>query len=325
MILAGDIGATKTNLALFSNTKDLQILKFKNFKSREYQNLQSIISEFMEGECVVSACFAVPGPIYNETCHATNLPWTIELSDLSVFLNNPSVFIINDLEAGGYSIDLLSAEDLVTIHLVESVVMANRGIISPGSGLGEAGLYWDGRTYHPFACEGGHCDFAPCDDEQIEFCSYLIKRFGHASYERILSGPGLINIFDFLVEVKKMENPAWLRKEFTEDDPSKAITYNALNKKSDVCVKTLDLFVSILGSECGNLALKFMSLSGIYLGGGIVPKILPKLLEKGFLDGFLNKGRFAEILKNVPIYAVMNERANLIGAARYSYLLNKNL
>ncbi len=316
MLIAGDIGGTKTNLALFEGEEfhDLQ-----TFPSQSYPNLRQIVEEFIKN-CgnisVQAAAFAIAGPVENGVCHATNLPWVVDTKELSKALNIPNVFLINDLEGNAWALDILGEKGMLQL-CPGNGLEGNRAVVSPGTGLGEAGLYWDGSKHHPFACEGGHCEFGPRDEVQIDLCRYIYKRFGHASYERVLSGPGLVNIYQFYRdELKRSELPE-VTEAFKQTDPARVITDYALKKTCPLCQDALDLFVSILGSEASNCVLKYMALGGVYLGGGIPPKILPKLQEQVFLDGFLDKGRFRLLLEQVPIYVILDDKASLRGAAHY--------
>lgn len=328
MLIAGDIGGTKTNLALFQEEEGSYAFShLMKFPSQEYPNLKTIVKEFMAsckkamGE-VHMACFAIAGPVKAGVCRATNLPWVVDAKELSSALNIPHVYLINDLEANAYSLEILSPDNLFELYPGKNVPQANRAVVSPGTGLGEAGLFWDGKKYHPFACEGGHCEFGPRNELQIDFCRYIYRKFGHASYERALSGPGLHNIYLFLRDEIKMKEPTWLAEALTQDDPAKVITQNGLNEKSELCLEALNFFVSVFGAECSNTVLKFMALGGVYLGGGIPPKILPKLKESVFFEGFVDKGRFRELLEEVPIRVILDDKASLKGAAHYCRLAN---
>jgi len=335
MILAGDIGGTKTNLALFEDREGVYSYShFASYPSQSYPNLRTIVQEFLEScksICDLSAlkfaCFAIAGPVIDGVCKATNLPWIVDHIELSKNLKIGQVFLINDLEANAYAIDILSPDNLLELYPGKGKKEGNRAVISPGTGLGEAGLYWDGKKHHPFACEGGHCEFGPRNQLQIDLCRYLYEKYGHASYERLLSGPGLFNIYLFFKEVMKRTEPNWLLEQMQKEDPSKIITQNALNHKSELCMDALNLFVSILGSEASNCVLKFMARGGIYLGGGIPPKILPKLKEPAFFKGFVDKGRFKSLLEEVPIWVILDDKASLKGAAHYcrSQLQTQNI
>ncbi len=325
MIIAGDIGGTKTNLALFEEEEGKYAFShLMKFPSQKYSNLKTIVLEFMQSckhiGSTKSACFAIAGPVKEGVCRATNLPWVIDAAELSLALNIPKVYLINDLEANAYAIEILSSDNIFELYPGKGNPQGNRAVVSPGTGLGEAGLFWDGKKHHPFACEGGHCEFGPRNEIQIDFCRYIYRRFGHASYERALSGPGLHYIYEFFRDEMSLGEPEWLKKELSEDDPARVITQNALNEKSEVCVTALNFFVSVLGAECSNSVLKFMALGGVYLGGGIPPKILPKLKEPVFFEGFVDKGRFRELLHEVPIRVILDDKASLKGAAHYCRL-----
>ncbi|MEZ5314668.1 MAG: glucokinase [Chlamydiales bacterium] len=328
MILAGDVGGTKVNLAFFKQPLlEYEGINLATFSSQKYENLNLIIRDYLnntkENFKIEAACFAVAGPIEEKKCYATNLPWIIDTKALVNELNIPNVYLINDLEANAYSIQILPTDSILQIHSKVIHPEGNRCIVSPGTGLGEAGLYWDGKSYYPFASEGGHCDFAPCNQLQMDFLSYLYDHFNHISYERILSGPGLLNIYHFFRDKICLNEPLWLSEKIQKGDPAEIITIHALEKKSILCEKTLDLFVSILGAECSNSVLKYMAIGGVYLGGGIPPKILPKLKERIFYEAFLNKGRFRQLLKEVPVQIILDDKASLKGAAYYCLLHSK--
>jgi len=228
--------------------------------------------------------------------------------------------LINDLEALAYGLDMLESKDFVTISEGAGDADGNMAVVSAGSGLGEAGLYWDGFRHHPFACEGGHTEFAPKNDVEIELLQYLMKKYGHqhVSYERILSGPGVQNVYEFLRDTGKEEEAAWLKEqlEVSRDVPA-LISELALSKKAQICDRTLSIFVSIFGSEAGNCALKFMGTGGVFVAG-IAGKIVPKLKEPGFVESFLDKGRMKSLLETVPVKVVLNDDSGLIGAARFA-------
>jgi glucokinase len=328
MIIAGDIGGTKTNLALFEEREgNYAYSHLATYPSKNYRDLKTIVVEFLESckpmyetATLHTACFAVAGPIVGGVCRATNLPWVIDSAELSKALNIPNIYLLNDLEANAWAIEILSADNVFELYPGKGKIFGNRAVISPGTGLGEAGLYWDGKIHHPFAGEGGHCEFGPRDELQNEFCRYLQYKFGHPSYERILSGPGLVNIYQFFKEKKGKKEENWLSEELKLSDPAKVITQNALNHKSEICVTSLNLFVSILGSEAGNCALKFMATGGVYLGGGIPPKILPKLKESSFFANFVDKGRLRNVLEAIPVRVILDDKASLKGAAHYCRL-----
>jgi glucokinase len=262
------------------------------------------------------ACFGVAGPVRRGRVETPNLPWVVDQETIARELRIESAWLINDLLANTYGIRALEDKDFVVLNAGSSNPIGNAAVISAGTGLGEAGSYWDGSRYHPFACEGGHSDFAPRSELEIDLLKYLIEKFGHASWERVVSGPGLHNIFDFLRDTGRGEAPAWLTDEMREKDPSAVISQAALEGKSELCVHALDMFISCFGAEAGNLALKFLATGGVFVGGGIAPKIIQKLSEKTFVDAFTDKGRFKHVLEAIPVRVILNDKTALLGAAR---------
>jgi glucokinase len=321
VIIAGDIGGTKTNLALFSEKEGYDPIHFATYPSKNYPDLYTVVSEFISSfknpYKIEKACFAIAGPIVENVCKTTNLPWIVDGFALSEKLNIPTVYLLNDLEANTWAMDILPAVSLVQLYEGRKPHIGNRAVVSPGTGLGEAATYWDGTRHNPFASEGGHCEFGPRNPLQMDLCRYLYERFGHVSYERILSGPGLYNVYQFYKEILKRPEPSWLAEELKQGDPARRITQHALAQKAEICVETLNLFVSILGAEAANCALKFMARGGVYLGGGIPPKILPKLKEPFFLEGFFDKGRFRELLERISVQVIIDDKASLKGAAHF--------
>ncbi len=321
LILAGDIGGTKTNLGHFVLEGDaFTPKKIRNFRNAEYPEFSSILKEFLKehpGEIEV-ACFGVAGPVINGVCRTTNLPWVVDISKLKALLKIEVVSLINDMEATAYGIQALPKTALAVLNHGKAVPQGNIAVIAAGTGLGEGMLIWDGRHYRAVASEGGHSDFAPCNNLELDLCKYLLKKFGHSSYERVLSGPGLLNIYDFLKERNYANEPAWLKNEMTQENSSSVITKNALHGRNKLCVKTLDLFCAIYGAEAGNLALKVLGLGGVYLGGGIAPKIISKLQDGVFRKAFLEKGRFSKFLSKIPVHAILEEKTALHGAAVYA-------
>lgn len=318
MILAGDIGGTKANLALFD--KEVGLHNFASFPTQKAPDLKTIIMTYMHNNHITSlthACLALPGPVENGICKTTNLPWSVERETLEKECNISNVFLLNDLEANAYATANLPAGSLALLTPGKEGKRGNRAVISPGTGLGEAGIIWDGQFYHPFACEGGHCDFAPRSELEVELYRFLSKRFDHVSYERVLSGPGLFNIYQFLHEERELEEPMWLKQMMQKEDPGRVITHHAFEGTSSLCAETLKLFVSLLGAEAGNCALKYLAFGGVFLGGGIPPKILPALKEGVFLDNFLKKGRLSNLLEKIPIWVILDEKAALKGAAYF--------
>jgi glucokinase len=319
MILAGDIGGTNARLALFDvQNGQFNLVSATIFPSRRYPSLDKIVTEFVStsGMRPTQACFGVAGPVTNGRVETSNLPWTIESRRLADELNLKSTTLINDLEATGWGIAALSSEDLVPLNSVAAKNPGNQCIVAAGTGLGEGGLFWDGARHHVFATEGGHCDFAPQGDLQVELFRYLHARYGHVSYERVLSGPGLVNVFEFLRDTGKGKVPEWLAEQMLKMDPAAAVSEAAMGGKCDMCSQALDIFVSVFGAEAGNLALKVKATGGVFLAGGIAPKILSRLTTPIFLQAFLGKGRMQHLMELMPIKVITNDKLALLGAAR---------
>jgi glucokinase len=319
MILAGDIGGTHTRLAIFTRRGvRLEPVVEETFASRDAANLESLVTRFVSSQDlpVDVACLGIAGPVRNGRSEATNLPWVIDAGQLAQQVRIETVQLLNDLEAFAYGIALLPPADVVVLNQGTPDASGNAAVIAAGTGLGEAGLYWDGQEHHPFACEGGHTGFAPSDPLQLELLDHLMREFDHVSWERVLSGPGLHSIYRFLRDTGRGEEPAWLTREMQQRDPSAIISELALAGSSVLCEQTLDLFVSLYGSEAGNVALKLMATGGVYIGGGIAPKIIRKLTEPLFMEAFVAKGRLKPLLQDIPIYVVMNDKTALLGAAR---------
>lgn len=322
MILAGDVGGTNTRLGLFELVRNRpKPVTIQIYPSGNYQSLEQILEEFLTQHSypITAACVGIAGPIKDGICETPNLPWVADSRKLAEVLGLHRVELINDLEANAHGISVLTKEDMVVLHAGQPDDEGNAGLISAGTGLGEAGLHWVGEYYQPFASEGGHVDFAPRNEIEIALLSYLLKQFGHVSYERVLSGPGLYNIYRFLVDTGRCEEPEWLRDEIQKKNPGAVITKAALERRARVCELAHEIFVSVYGAEAGNLALKVLATGGIFLGGGIAPKILPLLQQPGFLEAFWSKGRMTELLKRVPVSVIVNDKTALLGAARVAF------
>jgi glucokinase len=291
--------------------------------SQEHSGLSDLLAQFVrvEGIPVHSACFGVAGPVRGGRSKISNLPWIIDARELEKQLKLDSVGLLNDLEAYAYGIDVLESQDFIVLSPGSDDAEGNRAVISARTGLGMAGLYWDDFRHHPFACEGGHADFAPRNHLEMELLGYLQKKYGRISCERILSGPGIKNIYEFLRDAHKAEEPEWLREQLTKaPDAPALISQTALEGKAAICDQTMSIFVSVFGAETGNCALNFMSTGGIFIGGSIAAKIVPKMKDPGFLESFLDKGRMETILKDMPVKIVANDDSGLIGAARYTLI-----
>jgi len=321
VILAGDIGGTHSRLALFTEDRGhLCMLDEKTFFSREHQSLLQIVSLFLRdcSQPVRTACLGIAGPVLRGRALATNLPWIADATEISRQSEIDSVWLINDLEAHATGIADLAETDLVGVNSAPPRE-GNAALIAAGTGLGEAGMYWDGTRHHAFAAEGGHADFAPRTELEVGLYNYLRGKFGHVSCERILSGPGLKNVYDFLRDSQLESEPEWLRDELAESaDPAANISQRGLDASVPICERALDIFVTVYGAEAGNLALRMLATAGVFLSGGIAGKILPKLCTPLFRDAFTDKGRMKPLLESIPVKVITNARVGLIGAARYA-------
>jgi glucokinase len=319
-VLAGDVGGTKTDLGIFAQRPGgLSPVRQAEYASREYGSLEVMVRGFLGEEQATrldAACLAIAGPVEAGRAHTTNLPWTVEAAVLARIIGIGRVKLVNDLQAAALGMLLLDAADFRVLHEVVPRRPGNMAVIAPGTGLGEAVLYWDGARHRPMASEGGHADFAPRDDRQIALLRYLLARFGgHVSYERVLSGDGLYNLYAFLRDTGLASEPPWLAARLAQGDRNAAIAELALAGGTPLCTEALDLFCSVLGAEAGNLALKCFAAGGVILGGGIPPKILPALERGGFMAALIDKGRLSPWLREVPVSVALNSRAALIGAA----------
>lgn len=322
MILAGDIGGTHTRVALF-DARDGQLVPVveRVYPSREHQGLDEIVSLFLSNQqiTVSGACFGVAGPVLQGHARISNLTWTVDAIALAKLLGVETVWLINDLAAHASGIAGLSPEDFAVMNS-SAPADGNAALIAAGTGLGEAGLFWDGTSHQPFASEGGHADWAPRNDLELQLHRYLMEKFGHVSCERVLSGPGLKNIYDFLRDSGTEPEPDWLKEQMqAPEDASALISEHGLQGSASICSRALEIFVSIYGAEAGNVALRFLATSGVYLSGGIAGRILPRLTGPGFMQAFADKGRMRGLLEKIPVKVVTNEKIGLIGAARYAW------
>lgn len=320
MILAGDVGGTKVHLALYEFINgNLTYTRDERYPAKDYSGLEEIVRIFLAADTVTSACFGVPGPVRDGRLRLTNLPWTLDSRELAQNLKIDHVFLINDLEANGYGVAELKADQIYTLAEGDASQIGNRALIAAGTGLGEGILAWNGRIHVPMPSEGGHSDYAPRNEDEIDLLRYLKQKYnGRISFERVVSGMGLTNIYDFLRDVRGMEEPEWLAERLTTEDPNAVITELALAAKSEICEKALDMFVAAYGAEAGNLALKVLSIGGLYIGGGIAPRILEKLKDGTFMRSFTDKGRLSQLLINMPVRVILESRAALLGAAAYA-------
>jgi glucokinase len=335
MILAGDVGGTKTRLA-FCQLEDGRIIRQQTdtFISRDYSCLEEVVQDFINkyGVSVTKSCFGVPGPVVNGEAKATNLPWKLNEKQISQALNIPTIKLINDLVATAAAVPNLTSDELLTLQegklsntakkdlqgnhsKMPEIEDATFGVLAPGTGLGQAFIYNSSDQRHIIASEGGHADFAPTNEIEIGLFQYLKLKYNRVSYERILSGPGLVNIYNFLKDTGYASEPPELSKRLREEDPGKVITTTGKTGEYELCVKTLDIFASILGAQAGNMVLTLMATGGIYLGGGIPAGIYKKLADGTTVNSYLNKGRLSYLVKNTPLYVILDDHAALLGAA----------
>lgn len=323
MLLAGDIGGTKTNLAIFPLDIEPRVpLVEDTFPSVKYESLEALVHEFLgqNNFRIDRACFGVAGPVVDGRAKITNLPWSMDERRMQEILHIPIVRLLNDLDAMAHAVPFLEPIDIRTLNAGRPVPNGTMAVIAPGTGLGEAYLTWDGNHYKPHPSEGGHTDFAPTNAAEMEMLRYLLGRFAHVSYEHICSGIGLPNIYAYYRDVAGMTEPDWLKTQLElAHDTTPIIVSAALDKTKDceICVVTLSTFVSVLGAEAGNLALKVLANGGVYIGGGIPPRILSYFENEAFLQAFEAKGRFKEMLSNIPVHLITNPKLALLGAARH--------
>lgn len=333
MYLVGDIGGTKTNIAVL----DFSGGKFKtefevSFLSKDYDSLRTIVKkvydESLKGKFnITKACFGVAGPVKNGKCDATNLPWLVDSKKIAevLTLNTSDVFLLNDLEAAAYGIECLEDKDLTTLNKGEEQKGGTRCLISAGTGLGESIMVFDGKNYRPIPSEGGHTDFAPRNKIEMDLLENLMDKYGRISYERVLSGPGLANVYEFFKKTSYQDISAWLSERIKQEDPSAVISEVAMSKKDEACEKALDLFVSVYGAEAGNLALKSLATGGVYIGGGIAPKIIDKIKEGSFMQAFTNKGRLSVMISQMPVKVILNSKHPILGCGNYLNMQNNKM
>jgi glucokinase len=325
LVLAGDIGGTKTRLAItqVEGTR-VHIIREAEYPSRQFDSFEKLLADFMADSPVPAhVAFGIAGPVLGRAVRTTNLPWFIEADVLQQHFGFRACNLLNDLEATAYGIPALVADDLLVLQSGDADACGNAAVIAAGTGLGEAGLYWDGQSHHPFSTEGGHATFSPRSELEFALLNYLKQRrdqhaSDHVSWERVVSGMGLLDLYAFLLDYRQASTPAWLAEEMRGTDTAAAISAAAMAGSDAVCMETMQLFVSLYGTEAGNLALKVMSRGGLYVGGGIAPKILPLLQTGEFLAAFLDKGRMQPLLAAMPIKVILNDRTALYGPALFA-------
>ncbi len=321
-VLAGDIGGTNTRLALYriEENRPGEALLESTYPSRNFDSLEAILDDFSEHFSwrIQRACFGIAGPVVNQSCETTNLPWRITARAITDRFGFDDTWLINDLEANAWGISALSPKDFHLLNPGRADQPGNASIVSAGTGLGEAGLYWDGSVHRPFSSEGGHTDFSPSNELEFALYQTLAEKYGHVSWERLVSGPGLEAIHSFLRTYRRTPTPGWLKQEMHKLGGAPAISNAAMARKDPICNEALNLFIHLYGREAGNHALKIMASSGVYLGGGIAPRILQRLKQPIFLKAFFDKGRMRHLMEAIPVKVILNDRAALLGAARYA-------
>jgi len=327
MILAGDVGGTKVHLALYNFAGGkLAPVRDHKFPATNYASLDAIVNEFLRDDdatrkSIQAACFGCPGPVRDGRLKLTNLPWTLDARELQKSLGIEHIFLINDLEANGYGIPELCADQLFTLHTGDPASVGHRGLVSAGTGLGECLLIWDpkARRHLPIPSEGGHCDFSARNDREIALLNYLRRTLnGRVSFERVVSGIGIKNIYAFLRDDQRIDEPSWLRDRMASEDPNAVIGQCGEDGSSEICAQTLQIFAASFGAEAGNLALKVLAMGGMYLGGGIAPKILKTMKNGLFTEAFLDKGRMSPLLESIPVRIILEDSCALLGAAAYA-------
>lgn len=323
LILAGDIGGTTTRLAFFrANDSGLETVAQASYPSREHGSLAAIVTAFLasEGRVPDRACFGIAGPVRDNRVLTPNLPWLIDGSELAGLLGLGHVCLLNDLQSNAYGISLLHDEDFAVLNSGVPDPSGAIAVISAGTGLGETIAPWDGSSHRPLAGEGGHTDFAPRNELETRLLLYLRAEFGRVSYERVLSGPGLINLYRFLRDQRQIAEDPAIVAEMSQGNPAAVISRAGTDGSCTLCRQALELFVSLYGAEAGNLALRALATGGVYLGGGIAPKILASLMKPAFMLAFTAKGRLSPLLETIPVRVILNDRAALLGAGRYAML-----
>lgn len=319
-VIAGDIGGTKSLLALIDinlNRPGYDIIRERTFESRRFDSLAAVVKEFVQetGSKAKSACFGVACPFVDGECDATNLPWHIKQGRLAEEINIPDTSLLNDFEAIGYGLELLGPDDLVSLQDGTPKPRGPIALLGAGTGLGEAFLIWEADRYRVHSSEGGHVEFAPRNDIEVDLLEFLWKQERHVSYERLLSGAGIVAIYKYVIQSGSEPDNLKIRAEMEKEDGAAVISRHAIAGTDRACVRALDLFVAIYGAEAGNLALKILARGGVYLAGGIAPKIIDKLRDGGFTNAFRDKGRLSSFVEDVSVRVVMNPKVGLLGAA----------
>lgn len=325
MILAGDVGGTKVHLALYEFAGgNLKVVREQKFLAHQFASLDQVVHAFLTDQergdrSIAAACFGCPGPVRDGRLKLTNLPWTLDARELQKSLGIDHIFLINDLEANGYGIPELAPDKIFSLHEGDASAIGHRGLIAAGTGLGEAVLIWDGKKHMPIPSEGGHCDFAARSDREIALLQHLRRSLnGRVSFERVVSGLGIQNVYGYLRDVEKLDEPQWLRDRLAAEDPNAVIGTCAEDGSSSISFETMRIFAAAYGAETGNIALKVLATGGMYLGGGIAPKILKTLRNGAFMQAYLDKGRLSPLLQAIPVRVILDDTCALLGAAAYA-------
>lgn len=324
MILAGDIGGTKTNLAYFlAEGESLTLKVAESYPSQRYHNLEEVVGRMLSEHPaeITGAAFGIAGPVVDGRSKLTNLGWDVDSRSVSHLLHLDSVGLINDLQATAYGALRLAQNDTFVLHAGVPQPKAPIAVIAAGTGLGESALIWDGKQYRAIPSEGGHTDFGPRTEVEIDLLRFLTRKYGRVSYERIVAGPGFVNLYEFFRSRASYPEPAWLKEKLLSSDPAATISRAGVEGKDQVCTEVVETFASVYGAEAGNLALKILATGGVFVGGGIAPKILP-MIQKHFMTAFVRKGRYTGIMNQMPVSVVLNERTALMGAAHYALMTN---
>lgn len=322
VILAGDVGGTKANICLSQYSKgSLQTIKESSYVTKDFSSFNEILTHFLEGQTQPDKiCFSVAGPVIEGKVKFTNLSWQIDDDEISRHFGGRPVTVLNDLESTAYGLATLKKDELSMLYSGTNENPGNIAILAAGTGLGEAGLFYNGNQYYPFATEGGHCDFAPRTARDIAVLTFLLGRHEHVSWERLLSGNGIVSIWQYLTQKEQKESPPWLLQQMENTDPAPVISKAAQEKTCPVCMETIEMFNRYLATEAANLILKLKATGGLYLAGGIAPKLLPLLNGDIWKDVFNKSGRMRHLLKEVTVYVVLNQKAPLLGATYYACL-----
>jgi glucokinase len=324
LILAGDVGGTSTRLAFFqADHGELVVLAEAHYPSKEHSSLVEIVQRFESQHRLKAerACFGIAGPVLGGRVRTPNLPWHIESSEIAEVLGLPQVRLINDLEANTYGIAALKGDDLFTLNAGHPNPTGTIAVVSAGTGLGESLAYWDGQAHRPLPSEAGHADFAPRNEIETELLRYLQDKHGRVSYERVVSGPGLLDIYRFLRDKHYFTESESIKAAMNAGDPPAVITRAALDQSCPMCSKALDIFIAVYGAESGNAALRFLATGGVYLGGGIPPRIMERLKGASFMVAFTSKGRLSALVHSIPVHVILNERTALLGAGRAAVMI----